>query len=247
MYYSFKHKKTPKTFLYEKNIVRTFKNSLSTYGRRRIQKSLKKKGIFVSQYSISKVLKKHGLEGKHGRKKLARNIYIAPNFKTENLIKKAPEGSKIYSADMSVFSCKNGQKLIVSGIIDITSRIVVGYSYSTNYKSDFVKNSFETAFNNFGVPDYVHTDNGSQYKSEMVHDYIIKCGAKHSFSRVGTPNDNQYIETFWKTMKIEIGNTKRMSLGDLKNVVDYYMHFYNNYRLHSSIGYIPPIQMKNTL
>lgn len=220
---------------------------MSTYGRRRIQKALNKKGIVVSQYIISKTLKKYDLESKHGRKKLSHNIYSAPLFKSENLIKHAPKDSKIYSADMSIFSCKNGQKLIVNGIIDITSKIIVGYSYSTNYKSDIVRESFEKAFKYFDVPDYVHTDNGSQYKSEMVHNYIIQSGAKHSFSKVGTPNDNQYIESFWKSMKVEIGNTKRMSLSDLKKVVDYYMHFYNNYRLHSSIGYIPPIQMRNTL
>lgn len=135
---------------------------------------------------------------------------------------------------------------MLSGIIDKRTRIIVGYKYATNYKSDFVRESFEMAFNKFGVPDYVHTDNGSQYKSELVHKYIEEKGAKHSFSQPGNPHHNQYIESFWKTMKIEIGKTERIGLKDLEQVIDYYIHYYNTIRLHSSIGYIPPIKLKNS-
>ena len=146
---------------------------------------------------------------------------------------------------MTIFNCKHGQKLILSGVIDKRTRIIVGYKYATNYKSDFVRESFEMAFNKFGVPNFVHTDNGSQYKSELVHKYIEEKGAKHSFSQPGNPHHNQYIESFWKTMKIEIGETKRMNLKDLEQVIDYYIHYYNTIRLHSSIGYIPPIKLKH--
>lgn len=236
-----------RTLLYEKYIVKIFKNNLSNYGRRRIQKYLLKRNIHISQYLISKVLKKYNLEAKHGRKRLANNIYTSPLYETKNLIKDAPINSRIYAADMTIFNCKNGKKLIVSGVIDTKTRIIVGYEYSTNYKSNFVKRTFEKAFNTFGVPDYVHTDNGSQYISEMVHKYILDNGAKHSFSKPGTPHHNQYIESFWKTMKIEIGTTKRMSIEELEKVIDYYIHYYNNIRLHSSIGYIPPIRLKKTL
>lgn len=189
-------------------------------------------------------MKKYDLEAKCGRSKLAKNIYTSPLYETKNLIKDAPENSTIYAADMSEFKCKHGHKLIVSGIIDISSRAIVGYACHTNYKSDFVRKSFEEAFEEFGVPDYVHTDNGSQYLSELVHKYILEKGAKHSFSRPKTPNDNQYIESFWKTMKTEIGPTERMSMDELKKVVDFYINFYNNFRLHSSIDYMPPMKFR---
>lgn len=247
MYYNLKHKKTQQVFPHEKDIVHAFKSSLSTYGRRKIQKELENKGIHVSQYMISKVLKKYDLEPKWGRPKLAKNIYTSPKYETSNLIKNTPKGLTIYAADMSEFRCKNGQKLIVSAIIDLTSRAIVGYTYSTNYKSDFVRKSFENAFEKFGVPNYVHTDNGPQYLSELVHKYILEKGAKHSFSKPGTPNDNQYIESFWRVMKTEIGPTGRMSIDDLKKVVDFYIDFYNNHRLHSSINYLPPLKFKKTL
>lgn len=240
------HKVKTTNYPYEKDIVRAFKNNLSCYGRRRLQKYLLKRNKKVSTYIITKVMKKYDLIAKHGRKRKANNIYTSPLFETKNLLKTAKKTDKIYSADMSVFNYKNG-KIIVSGIIDIKTKILVGYTYSTNYKSDFVKQSFEDAFNKFGVPDIVHTDNGSQYKGYDVHNYIINNGARHSFSKPSNPHHNQYIESFWKTMKIEIGNTRHMSLEDMKKVIDYYIHYYNYVRLHSAIGYIPPIRLRNRL
>lgn len=246
MYYALKHPSAKKILPFEKDVVKVFKSNLSNYGRRRIQKALQAKGKHVSQYMIAKILQKHNLEAKHGRKKLSRNIYTDPTYKTENLIKHADSNLRIYSADFTIMKCKD-RELIVSGVIDVNTRMIVGYSFSENYKSDFVKQSFKDAFENYGVPDVVHTDRGSQYMGMSVHKFILDNGAKHSFSDPGKPNQNQYIESFWKTMKTEIGVYKRMSIEDLKKVITYYMHYYNNIRLHSSIGYIPPTRAMNTL
>lgn len=248
-YYHKKHLKSKKTFPYENLILSVFHKNLSTYGRRRIQRSLEKQGKHVSQYIIAKVLKKHDLEAKHGRKKYAHNIYTSDAIvetNPKNLIKDAPPTAKIYAADMSEFRCKDG-KLIVSGIIDQKTRVIVGYCIGTDYKADILRKMFEQAFTTYGVPDFVHTDNGSQFRGRQVHDYIVESGAKHSFSKPRSPWHNQYIESFWKTMKVEIGRIDNMSIKDLKIVIEYYIYYYNNKRLHSSIGYKTPMQMVNTL
>lgn len=195
------------------------------------------------------MLKKYELEAKHGRKRHAHNIYttdIVVEVNPKNLIKNAPPTAKIYSADMSEFRCKDG-KLIVSGIINQRTRVIVGYCVGTDYKADILRKAFEQAFAKYGVPDYVHTDNGSQFRGRQVHEFIVKSGAQHSFSKPRSPWHNQYIESFWKTMKVEIGRTDKMSMKDLRIVIEYYIYYYNNKRLHSSIGYNIPMQMTNTL
>lgn len=189
------------------------------------------------------------MEPKHGRKRCAYNIYTKDTIvelNPKNLIKNASPTAKIYSADMSEFKCKDG-KLIVSGIIDQTTRVLVGYSVENDYKANGTKEAFKRAFTEFGVPDFVHTDNGSQFRGRQVHDYIVASGAKHSFSKPRTPWHNQYIESFWKTMKVEIGRTEKMKREDLRKVIDYYIYYYNNERIHSSIGYKTPMQMERTL
>ena len=81
----------------------------------------------------------------------------------------------------------------------------------------------------------------------LKHKYIIGEKAEHSISRPYKPNDNQYIESFWHTMKTEIGTMKRMTYEEVEKVIEYYVHYYNNIRLHSSIGYIPPMEMARSL
>lgn len=61
-------------------------------------------------------------------------------------------------------------------------------------------------------------------------------------SRPYKPVDNVYIETFFKTMKIEIGYVKKFTIEEYKMVVEYWMNYYNTERIHSSIGYITPFE-----
>ena len=245
LYYQ-NHREKNKIYPYEKEIKEMFKRHISNYGRRRIQKALEREGIKVSQYIITKVLKKYDLEAKFGRRKLAKNIYTKPLYEKKNLLKEADENKKVYSADFSYVTYKGG-KAIVGGLIDIKTKVLVGFSISKTHYAKDIKKSIEKAFKEYGVPDIVHTDGGSEYIGEEVHKYIIGEKAEHSISRPYKPNDNQYIESFWHTMKTEIGTMKRMTYEEVEKVIEYYVHYYNNIRLHSSIGYIPPMEMARSL
>lgn len=60
-------------------------------------------------------------------------------------------------------------------------------------------------------------------------------------SRPHTPIDNRFIETFWKSMKIEMGKTDLLTEHTYRMVVDYYIYYYNNLRPHSSLNYRVPL------
>ena len=78
--------------------------------------------------------------------------------------------------------------------------------------------------------------------SKAFHDILQKYGIRHSMSRPHTPIDNRFIETFWKSMKIEIGKTNLLDELSYGMVVDYYIYYYNNLRPHSSLNYDTPIK-----
>jgi putative transposase len=67
-----------------------------------------------------------------------------------------------------------------------------------------------------------------------------------SMSRPGSPTDNQAIETFWKSMKIEMDDISQMKFNDAKKTIIKYIEcFYNSQRLHTSLEYKTPNEVWN--
>lgn len=52
---------------------------------------------------------------------------------------------------------------------------------------------------------------------------------------------NRFIETFWKSMKVELGKKDLLNEQTYRMVIEYYIYYYNNLRPHSSLGYLPPL------
>lgn len=230
----------------EEEVLEIFKTHNGNYGAPRIKSVLAQQGKTVSKRRIGKILKKHALESKHGRRKLAKNIHTTKDerFIAENLIKgkRATGSDQICQMDASQFKYQKG-KLFVNGIIDIYDKtVVVKYGSQENkeliaatVKEKLLSSSLET----------LHTDRGLANASLKVKHLLETNGVKRSMSAPRSPNENQYIETFWKTAKTEIGNTKNLSQQELIMILDYYIHYYNTQRIHSSIGYMTPAEMRH--
>jgi transposase InsO family protein len=232
--------------LLEERIVEIFREHNGNYGAPRIKAVLKKEGQRASKRRIGKILKRHCLESKHGRRKLAKNIYTASDerFIAENLIKgkRASASDQICQMDTSQFKCAEG-KLFVNGIIDIYDKTVVA-KYGKRENKELVLDTISEKLK-AGRPETIHTDRGSSNISLKVKELIEANEIRRSMSAPHKPNENQYIETFWKSAKTEIGNTKKLSFAELAIVLDYYINYYNTERIHSSIGYLTPAQMRS--
>lgn len=159
----------------------------------------------------------------------------------DNKIKEIDKrNEKIWCSDISEVKYDKG-KLFVSGIIDVNTKAVM-LELGERQDSKLTVKNLERALNKIGKPRYYHTDRGSVYCSSEMRDYLNRVNIEHSMSAPHRPNENQYIESFWKTMKTEIGNTHNMSKEDLKMAIKYYEYYYNYKRLHSSIGYSYPME-----
>lgn len=224
----------------ERKILEMYNKHIGNYGRRRIKREL---DIVVSEHLISRVLKKYGLTAKAGRGKVGKNIHTEKGYIYDNKIKELGLPDKvntIWSADISEFTCKDG-KIQVSGVIDITGKAVV-LETGMSPNASLVDSNLKKALQVLGRPKYYHTDRGSAYVSTRIKETLNKANIIHSMSAPYKPNENQYIETFWKTMKTEIGNTRNFTTEQLIGVIKYYEHYYNYERLHSSIGYAYPME-----
>lgn len=196
---------------------------------------------------IGKILKRHCLESKHGRKKLAKNIYTSKEerYIAANLIKGETvwASNRICQMDASQFKCAGG-KLYVNGIIDIYDKTVVA-KYGKQESKELISETIKEKLKK-DKPETIHMDRGSSNASLKVKELMELHEIKRSMSAPHSPNENQYIETFWKSAKIEIGDTRKLTLAELEMVLDYYINYYNTERIHSSIGYLTPEQMRHS-
>ncbi len=99
----------------------------------------------------------------------------------------------------------------------------------------------EKAVAEYGTPDMIMTDRGAQFTCKDFFDTMQKLSVVHSMSRPYKLIDNRYIETFWKSMKVEMGKLDLLNEQTYRMVVDYYIYYYNNLRPHSSLAYRTPL------
>lgn len=223
-----------------------FKRHLGIFGRRTLHKELKKKGINVSEYKISKVMKKYDLVSKYGRKK-GKNVntsketekYIRENIYGK-ISKEEKERLKIWSMDYSEIELGK-KKYYLCGIKSVNERTCIAVTISEVQTKETAIETIEEGIKKYGKPDMIMTDRGTQYVSKAFYEYIKSKGIVHSMSRPHKPVDNCYIETFWKTLKTEMGNIKHYDYETYRIVLEYYIYYYNNERPHSSLGYKAPL------
>ena len=227
-------------------VIDMFFRHHGSFGRRVLKKELDKKGTRLSEYKISRILKTHGYRSKYGRKK-AKNVHTSPNtvkYIQDNLYAQLTaeqkENLEIWSMDFTEEKV-GGKKIFTCGIISVKSKILVGYAQGRRCTTDLAMEAMANAMLAYGIPDMVMTDRGAQFVSRDFHAMLEDWGIWHSMSRPHKPVDNCFIETFWKSMKVEIGKTKLLTEETYRMVVEYYIYYYNHLRPHSSLGYLPPI------
>ena len=234
----------------EKAVINCFYENRKNYGRIRIRKDLLLKGTDISEYRIAKIMKKHDLVANSGRTgKTKTPKPTEEQYVEENLIKdkfSITVPNYLWCSDITVLECYRS-KLYVCGIIDVATRRLVGWDIRKHQRQDIVQNAFIMAIGrNPDRPDgaVYHSDRGCQYTAKKTKALVEANGFRKSMSRPGTPSDNQPIESFWKTLEVEMPDIRHLNFCDAsRKIVDYIELYYNSQRLHSGINYSTPNQL----
>lgn len=188
----------------------------------------------------------HGLVSKYGRKR-GKNVHTSEHtekYIKENLFMKLSKEEifkkNIWSMDFTEQRI-HGKKVYTCGIISVTKKIVVGFSQGYRCTAALAVEAVKKAIKEFGAPEMIMTDRGAQFTSKEFFDIMQENKIEHSMSRPHRPADNIFIETFWKTMKTEIGQTRMLTEEQYFMIIEYYMHYYNHLRPHSTLGYKAPL------
>ena len=124
----------------EKQVIHCFKKNHANYGRIRIKKSLKRKGINISESKISRILKKNGLQAKSERNRKKRKSTLPEQqYIEENLVKNQFEitlPNYLWCSDITELKCKN-YKVYLCGVIDVatSSLLIVPHSLYNTFAS----------------------------------------------------------------------------------------------------------------
>ena len=231
----------------EQAVIHCFEKHKGNYGRIRIRKDLLREGMDISEYRITRILKKHGLTAKNGRTKTRKAAKpTETQYLEENLIKEKFEVTVpnfLWCSDISELRYKGG-KLYVCGIIDVATRRIVGWSIGKNQTQRLVQDTLRMAVGrNPNRPQgaIYHSDRGCQYTAKKTKEMVERYGFRKSMSRPGTPNDNQPIESFWKTLECEMADIRHLTFPEAsRQIVEYIELYYNSERLHSGIHYYIP-------
>jgi len=220
--------------------------SRRVYGSPRLTAALSNMGYKVNKKRIVRLMQVNGI--KAFRKKKYRttsnskhNKPVAENLLMRNFTAEGP--NKIWLGDITYIRTKEGF-LYLAVVLDMFSRMPVGYNMQNHSRSSLVLDAFQKAIETRGKPENLifHSDQGTQYGSDEFKQMLSKCGVIQSMSRKGNCYDNAPMESFFHTLKTELSifgrfNTRKQAEYEVKNYID---NFYIRSRIHSSLNYKSP-------
>lgn len=215
-------------------IEQIYSDSDYRYGAGKVAAVLNNKGYTVSDRLVSRIMHENGMFSIRGG---AKKMYM--QRMRENIIKqkfKVTKPNEVWASDVTYFKFKN-KRYYICVIIDLFARKVVGYNISLNNNSSLTKRTVRDAYAE-RVPQeslILHSDNGSNYISNSLTNYLSELNIIQSFSKAGIPYDNSVCESFFKNMKTEeLYRRDYTSEKHFRRSVDEYIRFYNHDRPHSA-------------
>ncbi|MGF1907858.1 IS3 family transposase [Vibrio kasasachensis] len=230
----------------KKQIIEVFSQSRETYGSPRVHAELRRQGIRVSRKRVARIMREQGLRARSYRIyfKMAKLHRFYQSIK--NIKKDTPKPTAVnqqWSGDLTYI--KQGKRwMYLAVVIDLYSRKIVGWSFGSKKNIQLTMSSLRMAIRNRKPEERLlfHTDRGSEYRAHEVQELLSKNGIVPSMNRPGYCTDNDEVESFFHTLKGDI--IRKNSFKSEKQLRDklagYIQHFYNRYRLHSSLRYRSP-------
>ncbi len=246
--YYYKAKKIKKDNTVEKLVVDIFKESRNNYGTRKIKIKLQEENHQVSRRKISSIMKANGLVSKYTIAQFKPQKDKTNESKVANTLNRnfdQEESLTVIVSDLTYVRVKNKWNYICI-LIDLFNREIVGFSAGKHKDANLVHRAFASAKVNLSQIKLFHTDRGLEFKNHKIDAVLDVFNIQRSLSHKGCPYDNAVAEATFKVIKTEFINNRVFdSLEQLQLELFDYVNWYNNIRIHGSLGYISPVEYKS--
>jgi putative transposase len=231
-----------------------FHENYELYGSPRITKALEKKGFIITERTVGRYMNEMGL-----RAVPVKNFMVTTDSKHNNEIypnvldrefntSEAPD--EAWATDITYIWTSQGW-LYLAVVMDLFSRKIVGWHLDQFLNKELAKTALERAlmFRNPSEKLLHHSDRGAQYTSNEYIDLLTENEIQISMSRKGDVFDNACVESFFATLKKELVYRRRFKTREEAKIEiwKYIARFYNEKRMHSTLGYVSPNEYERTL
>jgi len=214
------------------------------YGYRRVQRHLARQGVRVNSKRIRRVMRQNGLHPIVWRRQVKttqsrHGFSIYPNL----LKRRQVTGlNQVWVSDITYIRILTGF-VYLAAMLDLYSRKVIGWAISKRLERGLCLQALRMALEDRSAVGCIHhSDRGVQYACADYVELLREHGLEISMSSKGNPADNAFMESFYKTLKYEeVYLWNYETYGDVIERIPFFIEqVYNQKRLHSSIGYVPP-------
>lgn len=236
-----------------KVIHRLFYANWGVYGSPRIQVELREQGIRCSKDRVARLMREMELCAKPRRNKPVRTkrrtgAHPAPNRLGRDFVASSPN-TKWVSDTTYVWTAEGW--LYVAIILDLFSRLVVGWAMDAHNDEELVRLAFEMALVRRSPPSemLLHSDQGSPYTSTGYQERLAEKKIVVSMSRTGDCYENAAMESFFSTLKGEsVERHQFQTRQEARQVIFEYIEcFYNRVRRHSTLNYVSPMTFEQQM
>lgn len=131
--------------------------------------------------------------------------------------------------------------MYLTAVVDVASRRVLAHRVAITSEAVHAKEVIEQALAQYGTPEVVNTDQGSQFTAEEFTRVVLAAGCKLSMNGRGAWRDNVFVERLWRSVKYERVYLKAYdSVSSARADIAEYLHWYNTQRPHSKVDRLTP-------
>ena len=254
-YYAWLKRQPSKRAIANQNLLNDIRrihwDNRKLYGSPRVHAELRKEGQKVGLSRVEKLMRENNLAALSKRRVRVittdsnHSLPVAPNVLDRNFGALNP--NEKWVADITYIKTDEGW-LYLATVLDLYSRKIVGWAMRDHMRTELCLAALMMAIQRQrpGPSLIHHSDRGSQYASDDYRQALTDAKMIQSMSRKGNCWDNAPAESFFHTLKTELVHqrhytNKEEAKSDLFHYIEGY---YNTRRIHSAIGYLPPLQME---
>jgi putative transposase len=222
------------------------------YGRPRITAELKRRGRVANHKRVGRIMREDNLLCLRRRKFVvttdsSHNLRVYPNLAGKMELTGIDQ---LWRADITYIRLET-EFVYLAVVLDAYSRRVIGWALDRNLEDDLAIAALQMALRRRTRGEGLthHSDRGVQYASNDYTGLLNEHGIRISMSRSGNPYDNAACESFMKTLKYEeVYRQEYRDLADARASIERFIEkIYNGKRLHSALGYRPPVEFERSL
>lgn len=228
-------------------VAAAFGESRGRYGAGKIKASLARRGIVLGRRRIGRIMKGRGLVGAYADAKFKPSRSSADEADVPDIVNREFDGRspRTHIVGDLAYVRVGARWCYACPLIDLHNREIVGHAAGERKDAGLVESAFAALSSPLDDVEAFHADRGPELNNAAIDELPDVFGIKRSPSAKGCPYDNSVDESANKMLKAEFVYRERFStLRELQAKLSDYVNRYNSFRLHSTLGYMSPVEFR---